>query len=89
MQLYLGDVIICRQARQSKCAYGMVRKENTMPAEWMTGSLQAARIWALKHTVETGGMTSRVRGGHAFRRAASEAIEVRRCASPMEALRYE
>jgi len=56
MQLYLGDVIICRQARQSKCAYGMVRKENTMPADWMTGSLQAARLWALKHTVETGGM---------------------------------
>lgn len=55
MQLYLGDVIICRQVRQSKCAYGMVRKEHTMPAEWMTGSLQAARIWALKHTVETGG----------------------------------
>ena len=56
MQLYLGDVIICRQARQSKCAYGMVRKENTMPTDWMAGSLQAARIWALKHTVETGGM---------------------------------
>lgn len=55
MQLYLGDVIICRQARQSKCAYGMVRKDNALPTEWMTGSLQAARIWALKHTVETGG----------------------------------
>jgi hypothetical protein len=55
MQLYLGDVIICRQARQSKCAYGMVRKDNAMPTDWMAGSLQAARIWALKHTVETGG----------------------------------
>jgi hypothetical protein len=56
MQLYLGDVIICRQARQSKCAYGMVRKDNTMPTDWMAGSLQAARLWALRHTVETGGM---------------------------------
>ena len=55
MQLYLGDVIICRQARQSKCAYSMVRKDNTMPTDWMAGSLQAARLWALKHTVETGG----------------------------------
>ena len=57
MQLYLGDVIICRQARQSKCAYGVVRKDNTMPADWMSGSLQAARLWALKHTVETGGIS--------------------------------
>ena len=57
MQLYPGDVIICRQARQSKCAYGVVRKNNTMPEDWMAGSIQAARLWALKHTVETGGIS--------------------------------
>ncbi|HKW00782.1 MAG TPA: hypothetical protein VJN96_13235 [Vicinamibacterales bacterium] len=56
MQLFAGDVLICRQVRQSKCAYGIVRKSNAMPTEWMAGSLQAARRWALIHTLETGGM---------------------------------
>lgn len=56
MQLYSGDVIICRQARQSRCSYGLVRRDNAMPTQWMTSTLSAARIWALKHTVETGGM---------------------------------
>lgn len=56
MQLYAGDVIICRQARQSKCTYGLVRRDGAMPTEWMTSTLSAARIWALKHTVETGGL---------------------------------
>jgi hypothetical protein len=26
-----------------------------MPIEWMVGSLKDARLWALRHTVETGG----------------------------------
>jgi hypothetical protein len=55
MKLFAGDVLICRQARQSKCAYGIVRKANAMPADWMVGSLRSARLWALTHTLETGG----------------------------------
>lgn len=55
MRLSPGDVIICRQGRQAKCAFGVVRSDDSMPTEWMTGSLREARIWAIKHTVETGG----------------------------------
>ena len=44
MQLYSGDVIICRQARQSKCTYGLVRRDNAMPTEWIQALAAAGSL---------------------------------------------